>query len=97
MSKRSHIAPLREGAIATAARLNQIPQSMALATPLPGASLAEAIGSWIGWSNDRAGGALELRKHARGMPGSRAFADLVGAGARWGERLNAPPGREVAP
>ena len=97
MSERSHIAPLREGAIATAARLNRIPQSMAVPSPLPGTSLASAIGSRIGLSNDCAGGALELRKHLYGVPGSHAFADLAGASAPWGERLNAPPGREAAP
>lgn len=94
MSERSHIAPLREGAIATAARLNRIPQSMAVPSPLPSTSLASAIGSWIGLSNDCAGGVLELRKHLYGVPGSHA---LAGASAPWGERLNAPPGREAAP
>jgi hypothetical protein len=94
MSERSHIAPLREGAIATAAHLNRIPLSMAVPLPLSGESLAGANGSWIGLSNDCAGSALELRKHARGLPGSHA---LAGAGAPWDEGLNAPPGREVAP
>ena len=94
MSERSHIAPLREGAIATAAHLNRILLSMAVPLPLSGESVAGAIGSRIGLSNACAGSALELRKHARGLPGSHA---LAGAGAPWDEGLNAPPGREVAP
>jgi hypothetical protein len=97
MSERSHLAPLREGAVATAARLNRIPQSIAVPMPLPGESLAGAIGSWISLSNDCAGGALALRKHAYGIPGSHTFADLAGAGAPSGEKLNVPLGREAAP
>jgi hypothetical protein len=97
MSKRSHIAPVRNGAIATAARPDQSHQSMAVAPSLRSATTACGTGARIRPPNDRPEYAsLEFAKQADGTSGPRSLADLAGAGAVWGERPDATPGREAA-
>ena|SRR3712207_2689442 len=97
MSKQGHVAPPRDGAIATVARLSRVPQSIAVAPWLPDEGLAGVIGVRSRFPNGCAEhGPLPFVEQVNETADSHEFFHSAMSRGLWLGRPDAPSGREAA-